>query len=404
MTLRALTLSALLLLVAGVARAAETTTVPAGVFGLDESYVVSHLDQRWDGARHAAPLIDDVRRYEPGGGLQGTLTARPTVEYRLLLSHLYYGITDHLMAAVAVPLVLQTTINTNLGWRSGDYQPQLGRAYSEDDFWAWAKSLGQSRPANTWQGNRNTFADMIVGARYRLPENPVLRATGIELAGSLYLALPTGHTPDPEELVVAGTTTWDLHSYGDAELHVSADRPFTLGFTTPRVNLGADLSYAYFRSRTYDTPHGTKYPLLMNYAPYVGEHYTLSPGNWQVATLSMEVSPILGPTRASMVSGNDLARAQALPALLTFGASYTHVHCQASTWKSDSAKWDYDREKAWGDGDKNALRGSINLSLLRLGLPLQLYALGRNQTLLPGKNTRAANTWSAGARLLLKFW
>lgn len=403
MSARGLLCAALLL--AGVrAEAAETTTLPAGVFALDEAYLSSHLDQRWDGQRHAAPLIDEVRRYEPGGGLQGTLTARPTVQYRLLLSSLYYGITDELMAAVAVPLVLQTTIDTNLGWRSGDYQPQLGRAYAEGDFWAWAKSLGQARPPNRWEGNHHVLADMLVGARYRLPARALKQATGIDLAASLFVALPTGHQPDPEELVVAGTTTWDLHSYGDAELHLAADRPFTLGAPVPRVNIGADFFYAYFRPRTYDAPHGTKYPLLMNDAPFVGEHYTLSPGAWQAGSLSVEVSPLLGPTRASAVSGHDLARAQALPALLTVGAGYTHVHCQASVWKSDSAQWDYDREKAWGDGDKNALRASINVSLLRLGLPLQLYALGRNQTLLPGKFTRAANTWSVGTRLLLKLW
>lgn len=401
------TLGLALLLLATAARpahAGETQTLPAGTFVLDSSFLTSHLDKRFDGNGNAQPLLDPVRRYEPGAGLQGVLTGRPVVSFQVLVMQLLYGITDNWLVAVGLPLVVNMKVTTNLGWEPGDYQPSLGRRYSQSDFWAWAGSLGQPKPPDVWQGNAWSPADMIVGTRYRIPRWGFLETLGLDVAGHVQFAIPTGADAQPEEVIGPGTNAWELHNYADAEFHLAADRHFWRDGLIDRFNVGADVFYGWYRSRTYTTPRGTLNPLLLTYQPYVGDTYVIDPGDWLSGTVYAEFAPIIGPTRASIVSGGSLEKAEALPPLVNVLVSYQHIHCFASHWESPSAQWNYDREKNWGDGYKNAVRANLNVSLLRVGLPLQLYANYRNVSLIPGKNIRPADTLAFGVRLLLKFW
>ena len=394
-----------LLFTAQAAHAAETVTLPKSTFLLDFSYLNSTLSERYDDDRRKLPLIDDIPRYEPGGGLQGVLGARPQVTFRFLVLQLGYGITDLLTALVYVPIVLETAIDANFSWRPGDYQPGLGRAYSQDDFWAWAGSLGQPRPPDRAVTNKGVLADMVVGLRYKLKNYWLLDKLGVQVAGTLAVALPTGKAPDPEELLVAGTTTWELHAYGDVEAHVSLDRPFlTDPYGVSRFNLGADFYYAFFRPREYTAPRGTVNPLLTNFAPYVGDTYWIDPGDWFVSTVSFDINPFFGPTLATIVSGKSLQKAHALPPMVSLTFSYSYIATLPSRWSSNSPLWDYDREKQWGPGDKHAFRAQLNLSFMRVGFPLQLYLGYRAQDIAHGRNTRAANSFSAGLRLVAKFW
>ena len=387
------------------AHAAETVTLPKSTFLLDFSYLNSTLNTRWDDQRRRLPLIDEIPRYEPGGGLQGILGARPEVSFRFLVLQLGYGITDLLTALVYLPIVLETTIDANFSWRPGDYQPSLGRAYSQDDFWAWAKSLGQPRPPDRAVTNKGVLADMVIGLRYKLKNYWALEKIGLQVAGTLAVALPTGKSPDPEELLVAGTTTWELHSYADVEAHVALDRPFFADeYGVARLNLGADFYYAFFRPRQYTTPRGTVNPLLLNFAPYVGDSYWIDPGDWFVSTFSLDISPFFGPTMATIVSGGRLDKANALPPMVSLTFSYSYIATMPTKWSSNSELWEYDREKLWGPGDKHAFRAQLNLSFMRVGLPLQMYIGYRAQDIAPGRNTRAANTFSVGLRLVAKFW
>lgn len=393
------------LLLGTAAHAGETTMLPKGTFAVDVSYLHSTIDQAWDGKRNGKSLIDDIPRYEPGGGLQGILSARPHALYQATLFQVAYGITDWLLAAVYVPLIVRTTIDTNFKWTPGDFQSVIGRQYSEDDFWQWAGSLGQPRPPNNWSGNNNTVADIILGLRALIPEFSWMKAIGLRAAGTLQVALPTGQPPDPEEVVAAGTTSFDLHAYGDVEAHLSWDRPFFVdSYGVPRVNLGGDFFYSFFREKTLTTPTGVRNPLLLTYAPYVGSSYRIDPGDWFGATLSVEGSPILGPTFATLVSGHDLEKAKTLPPLITLTFSYTYLATMQSRWYSDSPLWDYDREKNWKPGDKNIFRFLATVSLLRVGLPLQLYVQYRAQDIIPGRFTRASDATVVGVRVLFKFW
>ena len=400
--MKRLTLCALLF--AAPALAMETQVLPKGTFMLDASYMFSRIDKQWDGERRPVSLIADMPRYEPGGGLQGILRARPEASFHFLLLQLMYGVTDKLSVAVYLPIVLNTHITTNLSWQEGDYQSQLGRSYSEDDFWAWAASMGQPRVPNTWDGNQGRISDIILAGRYLLPQFGWMKTSGFRWAATLQVALPTGSNLDPELAVSAGTNMWELHSAGTIEGHLSVDQPFLEDDGISRGNVGLDVFYAAFLPRKYQAGTGSINPLLNNIAPFVGQEYWVDGGDWFGATLSADVVPIIGPTRASIVSGNDLEKAKTLPPLLTLSIGYTHIRTGQSYWRTDSDLWAWDREKMWLPGEKNLVKGTVTFSFLRLGVPLQVYASYRSQDLVPGRYTRPANVLTAGIRALVKFW
>jgi len=382
--------------------ASNTATLPKGVFLLDESWVTSSTKVAWDSNRNAQPLISGIQRYEPGGGLQGTITAKPHAEYKILVSQLQYGITNALTLALALPIVRETRIQTNLGWTPGVYQPQLGRSYTREDFWQWAKSMGQTEPRD-FEGNRNTLADAVVGMRWRLPDTWWPQALGIEVAMTGQFALPTGRAPDPEDLVDAGTRVWDLHDYGDAEIHLSLEKPFQWQENT-RLRIGLDVYHSWLFERKFKTPRGVQSPLLLNFAPYVGDTFLLDPGNFTGITGLVQIMPMIGPTWATWISGRNRAVSAKFPAMLMLWAGMTHVRVAQTNWTSQSPWWDWQREKEWLPGFKNTIRIGAEISLLRVGLPLSLYATYRNQEWLPGKNTRASNVTLMGVRLIMKFW
>ncbi len=392
------------LLTAGVSSSMETQVLPQSTFIFDFAYWHSTLDKQWSGDGKALSLIEDNKRYEPGAGLQGILRAKPVAEIDFLVIQALYGITDRLTAAIYVPIVVRQQVTTNLSWEPGDYQSQLGRRYSGDDFWAWAGTLGQPRVPDKWQGGVK-LGDMIVGLRYLLPEFEWMTKNHFRWSATLQVAIPTGTNFDPEEAISIGTNLWELHAAGDVEAHLSADKHFFVDeYGVYRLNLGADLYYAFFRPREYKAGRGLKNPLLNNNAPYVGDTYTVDGGDWLAGTLSVDVAPFLGPTRASIVSGGDLKKANALPPMLTLSLSYTRVQTFQSDWQSQSPLWDYDREKYWQPGVKNIVRATATVSLLRVGVPLQIYARYQSGDLIPGAYTRPANVVSAGVRLVAKFW
>ncbi len=382
-------------------RAANTTTVPKNVFILDASWMDATTEVGWDDARRPLPLLQGIDRYEPGGGLQGTITAKPVANFRLVVPQILYGLTDELTLALAMPVVTSRHIDPHLGWTPGDYQPSLGRPYSQDDFWQWAKSMGQKKPG-VFRADAEP-ADMVIGLRWRLPQPALLEQAGIRAALALQGAIPTGRAQDPEELVAAGTTVWDLHNYGDLEAHLGFDRPFESGGVT-RLNLGLDFYYSWLRPREMVSPTGIKNPLLLTYSPYIGKTWTLDPGDFLGVTAMVEVVPLVGPTWASFISGRKIERARAFPPLLMVSVGHTYVGVGQTHFESESKIWSWDREKLWKPGDKNTVKLGAELSLLRLGLPLQIYAGYRNQEWVPGRNTRAANITSVGARLMLRFW
>ncbi len=380
----------------------NTSTLPTGTFVLDTAYYDTTTTVRYDDTRTARSLMDGLQRYEPGGGLQGSITANPYVKYQLFVPQVMYGVTDDLTLVLAMPTVVHTSIQPRLGWTPGDYQNNLGRPYSESDFWQWAQSMGQGKPGD-FSGNNWTPADMVIDLRYNLSKLKIFDNNGLRSAVSAQVALPTGKQADPESLVAAGTTVWDLNNYGDVELHYSLEKPIKWDDFT-RLNFGIDLHYAYFAKHTYQSSTGSREPLLMTFAPYIGPTYTIDPGDQFGGMLLVEGMPFIGPTLSTWMNQHDPAKSAQWPALLTLTASLKYAHVNQSTWQSQSAMWDWDHNKLWLPGDKNTVRLAADISLMRLGLPLQLYGAYLTQELIPGRNSRATEVLMVGGRLIMKFW
>jgi hypothetical protein len=202
--------------------------------------------------------------------------------------------------------------------------------------------------------------------------------------------------------LATGTTAWDLHAMGEYGVHLSADKELG-GALARRLALGVDLYYEALLPHDYRTPTGSRHPLLLTYTPYVGSTYRLDPGDYSGASVQADLVAWRGPARATWLSRRDPAVAEGFPPVLAASARYTFNHLQQSDWSSDSALWDWDREKIWRPGYRNILTGTVLASLLRVGVPLQVYLSYRNTTWIPGKSAPAVNSYTAGLRLPVRF-
>ena len=401
---RRLTLLAILagLLLPSTGRAGFTQTLPANTFMLDLVHTHSWVRNGFDNDGNKAQLIDRIERYEPGGGKQGTIIPNAVAKLHVLVPQLQYGILDFLTIAVGIPIVLHAEVNPELGWVPGDYHWMLGRAYGDSDFWAWAASMGQPKPG-TWVGNKGVLSDIIIGVRYRFSDHiRVLRKYGLAMTLTAYGALPTGQQKDPEQLASAGTTSWELHFQGELGFHLSVDKTFrSLG---GRLTLGLDLFHEIHFEHTWQTPKGTINPLILSFSSYVGETYRMDPGDFTGVSFQADFVAIKGPVWGTWITGGDASRAAALPPLLTISLRYTFTWLGQSDWKSNSELWDWTQEKLWRPGYKNGLTAMVTLSLLRVGVPIQIYGRYRNLSWLPGKNCRAPDVVSVGIRAPFRLW
>lgn len=386
-----------------IARAGFTETLPQGAFMLEEAFTYSWIERRWNNDGESVPIIDPMERYEPGGGKQGVIRPNPKAEYFILINKLQYGILDDLSLGLGIPVVLLTKVDPRLGWESGDYMRQLGRPYSEDDFWDWAQSLGQSKPEK-WEGNKGVLSDIVIGARFRWTHRiEAFRESGVSSALSIFGVIPTGESADPEELVSLGTTMWDLHTQGDIAFHLAFDKDFEKELDG-RLKLGVDVFYEVFFTRELKTPEGEKHPLLLNYKPYVGKTYEVNPGDFSGFAIQIDGVPFKGPAWGTWLTKGDAEKAKKLPPILSLALRYTFVHLQQTDWKSEFPLWDWEREKDWRPGYKNFLEMTSTFSFLRLGAPLQIYFSYRNLTWIPGKNCRAPQVVTTGIQVPMKFW
>jgi hypothetical protein len=398
---RALLVALLLLVGAAPAHARLTQTAPRKTFVVDLVYSYSLVKNAYDDEGHKTQLIDKLRRYEPGGGLQGVIIPDARVTYHVVVPQLQYGILDQLTLAVAMPFTGLTQVEPRLGWEPGDYHWWLGRAYTEADFWAWAASMGQPRPG-TWKGNQGAPSDLVLGLRWRWSDLiPAVTRADVGLALTVTGALPTGRPKDPEQIVSAGTTTWDLHFQGELGLHQATD--LVVPRTGGRLVLGIDLFWETFFRHRYDSPVGAVHPLILNLAPYLGPSYTIKPGDFLGFLVQAEVVAVKGPIRKGWLTRR-VADPSTLPPLLTFSVGYSFTYLLQSDWRSDSALWDWTQEKLWRPGYKNRLHLEAVVSFLRLGAPLMLVASYKNLSWIPGRNCRASDVISVGLRGPLRFF
>lgn len=404
----ATSVAALASLIAAEAHATFTDTLPSGAFLVDASYIWTDTRVAYDNDGAEAPLLPNIDRYEPGGGYQGTITVNAVARYSVFVSQLQYGILDNLTAAVAIPVATGISVDPRLGWTTGDYQRVLGRPYGEEDFWQWAGTLGQDKPGKWTSGAKLT--DLYVGGRYRFTDGlSFFEALKIDGALQFLAAIPTGSKKDPEEITALGTTAFELHFQGEINTHLSFERTL-LGSTREgdgddrRLRIGLDLFYEALLERTYDTPRGEKHPLLLTYAPYAGDTYKIDPGDFWGGSIEITGVPWVGPAIGTWITKGSAAKASELPPLLALTAKYTFLGLQQSEWTSDSALFDWQNEQQWRPGYKNIFTFGAQVSLLRVGVPVQLYGRFRTMRILAGKNHRAVQGVTGGLQLPLKFW
>jgi len=385
------------------AHAGFTESLPKSTFLVEGTYIMSSISNAWDNDGNLGPIIDEIERYEPGGSLQGIIKPQVEANFGILLTTVQYGVTDSLSLALGIPVFIYSDVNPNLEWVEGDYQWLLGDTYSEEQFWEWALSMGQPKPGN-WTGNQGRLADIIIGFRYRFTDRfKWFEKHGLAAAYTMMGSLPTGTATAAEEIISVGTTSWNLHFQGELAMHLSVDKSFKK-YLDNRVTIGLDFFYEIFFRHEYTTPTGEKNPLLLNLRPYVGDTYTIDPGDFLGFSAQIDLVPWKGPARATWLTKGSLEAAEKLPPLVTISLRYTYIYMGQTDWGSNSAIWEWEVEKYWRPGYKNILQGMLTISLLRLGIPLQPFVSYRNQSWLPGKNFRAASVLATGLRIPLKFW
>jgi len=383
-----------------------TETVPKGMFILEEAFLHSEVKNAWDDEGNLGPIIKPDQRYEPTTGeLLGTLAPNVEAKFNILVTMIQYGILDSLTAVLAIPVFLSAEVSPNFDWEPGDIIAQYGRRFETiDDFWAYASGYGQPE-VTAWKGNQGALSDIVLGARYRFTDLfSWFREHGLAGALTIYGALPTGNVPDSEEVVAAGTSTWNLHFQGELGFHGSVD--YIIPHLDDRVTFGLDAFYEMFFRHEYKTPTGTIHKiLLIDQHMEAGDTYSVKPGNFAGVSTQFDIVPYKGPALATWLSGRSVQKAKKLPPIFTVTLRYTFTSFAQSDWQSESPLWDWeDKEEIWQPGYKNILTFLGTVSLFRLGIPLQIYGGYRNQNWLPGKNYRAASVATAGIRIPLKFW
>jgi len=388
-----------------------TETAPKGTFVIDSSFIMATVSGAWDNDKNLGPIIQPDQRYEPTTGeLLGTLAPQVEAKTQIWVNVISYGILDSLTAVVGIPVVVKSSVRPNFEWTPGDVIAQYGRRFDDvRDFWDFAWTFRQPEVTD-WDGNYFVLSDIILGGRYRFTDLfPWFERNRLAGAMTLYGAIPTGSPPDPEEVVSMGTTTWSLHFQGELGIHVAAD--YTIPGLDDRLTFGVDSFHEAFFERRYDTPTGVIHKiLLIGEDELVGDTYTINPGNFYGVAGQIELVPWRGPTPDTWLSRRVGDQVERFPPLLSLYFRYTHTRFGQTKWEGSgswhAAWWEYkDKEEIWQPGYKNILTGMAQVSLLRLGVPMMVYAGYRNQTWIPGKNFRAANVINVGFRVpLAKFW
>jgi hypothetical protein len=370
-------------------------TLPQNLFLLDVSYLQSTVRSRWDANGNRGNLQEDINMYEPTGELQGSIVAPAENNMQVLLTTLFYGITDDFSIGLIFPFILRSKTTLNLGWESGDYNTGLGRSYTESDFWAWADSMGQGRPED-FEGT-NMVGDLMIGSRLRL-----YRGDGNQVSMMAYVDTRTGEDADPEILGSAGATGYAMGTNGDLGLFMSYDKYWDDGFWK-RLTLSINLFYEYSHWRTMDTSRGDREPLLLSYADYVGKHYRVKPYDYWGGTLGFNVALAYGPTATTWLTEGNPEMQAGLPAMWSMAASWNHKRYNPMDFRSNSAEWDSDQEAVNGAGFKNTISIRTDVNFMRLGAPVALYLKYDNQEWLVSQNLRPVVSKAVGLQLFFTF-
>lgn len=319
-------------------------------------------------------LNEDIVMYDPAGTPLGTISV-PAYHYdRVLLSQLFYGFSDDFAAGVIVPYFLKSVTELRLNWTPGAYASDLGRPYSEDDFWRFAGSMGQGKPKDFEAKNR--LGDVVLGGLYQ-----VKKTKRYQLGVLSFASTQTGKPGDPEVLGATGTTGYELQSNGDVGLHLLGDY-----FINPRISVGGEVFYEWFFPRRLDSAMGSVNPLLSYEGKYNGGGYLVVPGDWIGSVVGADFVLLRGTNEPSWITRSNPKLQKTLPALLTAKPQLKYTRFFGNRYRSDSPFFDAEQARLHRSGYRVNVEFQATLNLLRYGAPVGLYYKYADQELIAGRS------------------
>lgn len=352
-----------------------------GVFVLDVALQNPRSRYRFDDGGQRRNLADDIVMYDPAGNRLGTISAPARHHDRVLLTQLIYGITEDWTVAVIVPYFMRTETELNLAWKPGAYAADLGRPYSEEDFWQFAESMGQRKPPDFKA--RNRLGDIILGGVASFAKTATYQTAALFFASTR-----TGTQADPEVLGATGTTGFELQSNGDVGLHLLGDYALVgrYGEGGPRLSLGGEVFYEWFFPRRFKTAKGRLNPLMLNEGLYAGDTYLVIPGDWLGGSLGLQWTMIQGTDSPSWITAKNPQLQKTLPPLLSVQPIVKYIRFFGNRYRSDSPFFDRRQNQLHPNGFRVTARLKAALNLLRYGVPLSLYYEYADQELIPGRS------------------
>lgn len=367
-------------------------TLPKHGMVIETSFLSNVVQMQFD-ERRQEEALEEIDMYAPTGEFLGTIVANAEALTQTVLTKIAVGVTDRLTMAIAIPLVTYQRVDLGLGWTEGDFSNDLGRPYSEDDFWAWAGSMGQPRPPN-WKNADVTVGDIIVVMIYNFVNRPRFAFSTMG-----FLNTGSGRDSDPEILGSVGTSMFDFGFMGDIGLHALIDFKFPDYRFLRRATLSFEPFYEHFWERRFKAPKGKYNPLIANDAPYTGNRYAMQPGDFYGLNAGINIELIKGPKKPSWLTRANPEFQEMMPALVSIDLLFNSMVTFDSIYESKSEVWNDDMEEDHAAADKFTLGAKVTLSLLRYGIPLDLFGRYSNQEIIAGKNFRPVIGWEIGARI-----
>jgi hypothetical protein len=388
---RAAVTAAILTLTASPAWAGFADVPGKGVFVGDVSLQNPVVRSRYNDRGDRNNLVDDMVMYDPSGNALGTISVPARHSKEVLLHQFAYGITDKLAVAVIVPYFLSQRTELNFGWAPGAYAAELGRSYSESDFWQFAESMGQQKPQD--HEDRGILGDIILAGLYNVVKGARHQISILAIAST-----HTGSQADPNILGATGTTGFDLQSNGDLGAHLLGDYRLH-----DRLSVGGEVYYHHFFPRSMPAAMGEMHPLMAFEGLYAGESYTLDPGEWIGTTAGLELTIFRGTDSPSWITRKNPEMQKTLPKLFNVNPGIRYLSFFGNRYESESPFFDHDRAGRQPGGYRVTVLTKATMNFIRYGVPLAVYYQYMNQELISGTNFIPAVNNIFGVQLFAAF-
>jgi hypothetical protein len=356
------------------AHAGMADTPGKGFIILDVSRQYARANHSLDKDGKLGNLNDDIVMYDPAGNPLGTIKVPAQHNEKVLLTQLFYGFTDKFAGGVIVPYFLESETKLNFHWTPGAYANDLGRPYSDSDFWEFAGSMGQKKPSD--YKKKNILGDVVLGGIYSLQKTKRYQTAVLGFVNTR-----TGKLSDPEILGATGTNGFELQSNGDIGLHALGDY-----FLNPRISVGGEVFYEWYFPRRFHNAMGKNNPLLSYEGLYAGPDYLVIPGDWIGGSTSAQFNIIRGTNEPSWITRKNPAMQKTLPNFFTVSPGIKYIRFFGNRYRSDSDFLDRKRELAHPNGYRVNSQVKTAVNFLRYGAPVSVYYILMSQELIHGRS------------------